>query len=207
MPSSARRVCSGELAGSQVAQPASVNKILRALWSLTVPQASLLSAMLGIARGVILHVDDLGMCHGGNQAFLALSHRRLVTTGSMMVPCPWFREIADAAVMDATLDIGVHLTLTNEWEIERALQAGLRLTHIDAHMAAAMLPELLACHIALAMDYRVVPVLPKHIRFAPDPECYTRAVASLETDNLPLPDEFRGTLALPPGQLGRHIAT
>ena len=32
-----------------------------------------LAARLGVERGVILHVDDLAICHGGNQAFLELA--------------------------------------------------------------------------------------------------------------------------------------
>ena len=55
------------------------------------------------------------MCHGGNQAFLELAARGAVSCGSMMVPCPWFREIAEAAAADPALDLGVHLTLTSEW--------------------------------------------------------------------------------------------
>src|SRR5215208_6635514 len=67
-------------------------------------------------RAVILHVDDLGMCPGANRAFLELAAGGQVTCGSVMVPCPAFREIAEAAVAAATLDLGVHLTLTSEWE-------------------------------------------------------------------------------------------
>ncbi len=52
---------------------------------------------LGVERAVILHVDDLAMCHGANRAFLELAPAGLVTCGSVMVPCPWFREIAEAA--------------------------------------------------------------------------------------------------------------
>jgi chitin disaccharide deacetylase len=69
-----------------------------------------------MTRAAILHVDDLAMCHGANRAFLDLAARGLVTCGSVMVPCPWFLEIAQAAVANPTLDIGVHLTLTSEWQ-------------------------------------------------------------------------------------------
>src|SRR5204863_5724205 len=74
-----------------------------------------LAARLGVERGVILHVDDLAMCHGANRAYLDLAAAGLVTCGSVMVPCPWFREIADSAIADPALDLGVHLTLTSEW--------------------------------------------------------------------------------------------
>jgi len=74
-----------------------------------------LAARLGIEKAVILHVDDLAMCHGGNQGFLELAATGAVTCGSVMVPCPWFREIAEAAAADPSLDLGVHLTLTSEW--------------------------------------------------------------------------------------------
>src|SRR5215216_8071050 len=67
-------------------------------------------------RAVILHVDDLGMCPGANRAFLELAAAGQVTCGSVMVPCPAFRQIAEAATADPTLDLGVHLTLTSEWE-------------------------------------------------------------------------------------------
>jgi len=63
---------------------------------------------------VMLHVDDVGMCHGANVAFLALSRLGRCDCGSVMVPCPWFTEIAEAASQDDALDLGVHLTLTAE---------------------------------------------------------------------------------------------
>ena len=75
-----------------------------------------LAAKLGAERAVILHVDDLAMCHGANRAYLELAAQGAVTCGSVMVPCPWFREIAEAAAADPALDLGVHLTLTSEWE-------------------------------------------------------------------------------------------
>ncbi|MBV9966493.1 MAG: polysaccharide deacetylase family protein [Alphaproteobacteria bacterium] len=74
-----------------------------------------LAEKLGVEKAVILHVDDLAMCHGGNAAFHELAATGKVTCGSIMVPCPWFREIAEAAAAEPGLDLGVHLTLTSEW--------------------------------------------------------------------------------------------
>jgi hypothetical protein len=79
-------------------------------------------------------------------------------------------------------------------QIERARSAGIRPTHIDAHMAAAMLPDLLDCHVRLGHDYGLVPVLPRSIRLAPDPRSYDAAVAALERAGLPVVDHIRGTL-------------
>jgi predicted glycoside hydrolase/deacetylase ChbG (UPF0249 family) len=66
-------------------------------------------------RAAILHADDVGMCHGANVAFVELSRQGMLTCGSVMVPCPWFPEIARIAADDKSLDLGVHLTLTSEW--------------------------------------------------------------------------------------------
>ncbi|MCX7889488.1 MAG: ChbG/HpnK family deacetylase [Rhodobacteraceae bacterium] len=65
-------------------------------------------------RKVVVHTDDLGMTHGANAAFAELSALGTVTAGSVMVPCPWFAEVAAMAAADPSLDIGVHLTLTSE---------------------------------------------------------------------------------------------
>ncbi|MCV0395993.1 MAG: polysaccharide deacetylase family protein [Rhizobiaceae bacterium] len=66
-------------------------------------------------RVALLHADDVGMCHGANASFLDLFRAGALTCGSVMVPCPWFPEIARAAAEDPSLDLGVHLTLTSEW--------------------------------------------------------------------------------------------
>ncbi|MBT5866591.1 MAG: ChbG/HpnK family deacetylase [Ilumatobacter sp.] len=66
------------------------------------------------ATRLVIHADDVGMCHGANSAFVELSHQGGITAGSVMVPCPWFPEIADLAARDDLLDVGVHLTLNAE---------------------------------------------------------------------------------------------
>ena len=63
---------------------------------------------------VVIHADDVGMCHGANRAFVELSDTGVVSAGSVMVPCPWFADIAAAAAADPALDLGVHLTLNSE---------------------------------------------------------------------------------------------
>ncbi len=66
-------------------------------------------------RVALLHADDVGMCHGANASFVELSGKGALTCGSVMVPCPWFPEIARLAAEDPSLDLGVHITLTSEW--------------------------------------------------------------------------------------------
>lgn len=67
------------------------------------------------ARLVIFHADDVGMCHGANQAYLDLIAASILQSGSVMMPCPWSEEILQAARANPALDLGVHLTLNSEW--------------------------------------------------------------------------------------------
>lgn len=54
------------------------------------------------------------MCHGANVAFQDLSAIGTITSGSVVVPCPWFSEAAEMAGQNTALDLGVHMTLTAE---------------------------------------------------------------------------------------------
>jgi chitin disaccharide deacetylase len=63
---------------------------------------------------LIPHVDDLGVSHGANVAFVELAQLGFVTCGSVMPPCAWFPEMVLMAKEQAALDVGVHLTLTSE---------------------------------------------------------------------------------------------
>ncbi|WP_137178460.1 ChbG/HpnK family deacetylase [Roseomonas sp. AR75] len=199
------------------------------------------------ARVVILHADDVGMCHGANRAFLDLARAGRIDCGSVMVPCPWFPEIARAAAADASLDLGVHLTLTSEWyryrwgpvavrsaasglmdadgyfhrdclalrrnvdanaaeaemraQLERALSAGIDVTHLDTHMGAALVPELLAATLRIARDHRLPLLLPRDLSSylgllrlgEVDPGPYAEAVAQLDAAGLPVIDRFAMT--------------
>jgi hypothetical protein len=63
---------------------------------------------------VIIHADDLGETHAVNAAAMQALERGAVNSASMMVPCPWFPEIADFAKSHPDADLGLHLTLTSE---------------------------------------------------------------------------------------------
>jgi chitin disaccharide deacetylase len=214
-------------------------------------------ARLGLpedARVVILHADDVGMARGANRAFLELARAGRIDCGSVMVPCPWFPEIAREAVADPSLDLGVHLTLTSEWigyrwgpvavrsrasglldadgyfhrdclalraqvdplaaedemqaQIEQALATGMDVTHLDTHMGAALVPELLPATLRLARRYDLPLLLPRDLASylsvlrlgEVDPGPYAEAVAEIDAAGLPVIDRFAMTPGVPTEQ-------
>jgi chitin disaccharide deacetylase len=67
-------------------------------------------------RVVVVHADDIGMCHATLPAIEELMAFGLVTSASAMVPCPWFPEVVAWHRRCPQFDLGIHLTLTSEWD-------------------------------------------------------------------------------------------
>ena len=154
------------------------------------------------AKLLIIHADDAGLSHSENQATIQALQSGSVNSYSIMVPCPWFYEMATFAKNNPNYDCGVHLTLTCEWEnykfgpvlpiaevsslvdqngyfyktradfknnallseikkeltaqIEKALQFGIRPTHLDSHMCSAgVTPDILELYKELGTKYNL----------------------------------------------------
>lgn len=194
-------------------------------------------------RYLIVHADDAGMSHSVNVATQAGLESGIVSSASIMVPCPWFKEFAVYAKNHPQYDYGIHLTLNSEWDdyrwgpvasrdrvsslvdstgclwdgvaqvamhakadevkielkaqIDRALEFGVPLSHLDTHMGAVLCrPDLVDVYVDLAIEYNL-PVL-FFRRMPPGMEKeytalaaqFEKSVAKLKDRKLPLLDNL-----------------
>ena len=158
-------------------------------------------------RLVIIHVDDVGMCHASLQGFIDLWKYGTISSGAVMVPCPWFMAVAEWARQNPGVDLGVHGTVNSEWDgyrwcplstreqatglidaegyfhkrepavwdnadpeavrievdsqVERALAAGIDVTHNDTHMGTITNPRFIAGYLQTLTHFQTPGMLPR----------------------------------------------
>ena len=96
--------------------------VLAALCALCFTAEPPLNVRLGYpadSKLLIINADDLAMSHSENDASFAALDQKLVTAATVMVPAPWFGEVAAYAQTHRDADLGLHLTLTAEWDTFR----------------------------------------------------------------------------------------
>jgi predicted glycoside hydrolase/deacetylase ChbG (UPF0249 family) len=68
------------------------------------------------AKLLIVHADDIGLARSVNIASAKAFESGAITSGSVMVPSPWFLDFAAYYEEHQPLDVGIHITLTAEWD-------------------------------------------------------------------------------------------
>ena len=187
--------------------------------SILLSQTKNLAQRLGYekdAKLLIVHADDIGMAHSVNSATMQAFEKSGINSASIMVPCPWFPEIAAYARENSAMDLGLHLTLTSEWkyykwgpvtskdsvpglvnedgylyplvpdfianakaeeveielrnQIKKAYRFGIDVTHLDAHMGAAVsTPEYAAVYMKVGKEFQLPVLLDKRVYTMADP--------------------------------------
>jgi chitin disaccharide deacetylase len=87
-----------------------------------VAQSKTIAERLGYpadSKLLIIHADDLAVAHSEDAASFDALDKNAATSASIMVPCPWLTEVAAYAKMHPDADLGLHLTLTSEWQTDR----------------------------------------------------------------------------------------
>ena len=65
---------------------------------------------------LIIRADDIGSSHAANLACIKSYQEGIVKSVEIMTTCSWFPEAARMLRENPEYDVGVHLTLTSEWD-------------------------------------------------------------------------------------------
>lgn len=91
-----------------------MKKILFALIAFTLT-AHLLQAQTKPAR-LIIRGDDMGFAHAGNLGIIESYKNGIEKSIEVLVPSLWFPEAVKMLRENPGVDVGIHLTLTSEWD-------------------------------------------------------------------------------------------
>lgn len=65
---------------------------------------------------LIVRGDDMGFSHAGNLGLIECYKKGIEKSIEILVPSPWFPEAVQLLKENPGVDIGIHLTLTSEWD-------------------------------------------------------------------------------------------
>lgn len=65
---------------------------------------------------LLVRADDIGFSHAANLACIDVFTKGICRSVELMAPCPWFPEAVTLLQQRRDYDVGVHLTLTSEWD-------------------------------------------------------------------------------------------
>jgi predicted glycoside hydrolase/deacetylase ChbG (UPF0249 family) len=65
---------------------------------------------------LIVRGDDMGFSHSGNMALVKSFKDGIETSIEIIVPSPWFPEGVRLLAENPSVDVGIHLALTSEWD-------------------------------------------------------------------------------------------
>ncbi len=65
---------------------------------------------------MLVRADDIGSTHAANLGCIESFQNGIVRSVEIMVPCAWFPEAVAMLRENPDLDVGVHITLTSEWD-------------------------------------------------------------------------------------------
>jgi hypothetical protein len=65
---------------------------------------------------LIVRGDDMGFSHAGNEALVRSFQEGIETTIEVIVPSPWFPEAVKLLEQYPSVDVGIHIALTSEWD-------------------------------------------------------------------------------------------
>lgn len=69
-----------------------------------------------MSKYLIVNADDFGMCKSANEAVIDLFKDGKLFSSTIMMTCSFAKDAVDFAVSNPQYAIGVHLTMTSEWE-------------------------------------------------------------------------------------------
>ncbi|OFX62417.1 MAG: hypothetical protein A2066_10060 [Bacteroidetes bacterium GWB2_41_8] len=65
---------------------------------------------------LLVRSDDMASSHAANESCIKAVKKGISRSIEIMVPCPWFFEAAQLLKQNPGIDVGVHLTVTSEWD-------------------------------------------------------------------------------------------